>query len=134
MKKTIREIYSCTPCVSGTSPLETWYNALLEKRPDELTMADVLRMLRQNELVDLATAKAISFLRDDPFCGSFYDGELLLRLSQLETEKLYPYLFDINAILQEATNQLYVREWTSIEDRTEMEEVIVGIAARLGTY
>lgn len=136
MEKTIREIYGCIPCALGTSPtlLEKWYNALLEKQPDEITISDVLRMLRQNELVELAIAKAISLLCEDPFCGWYYDGELLLCLSKVETAKIYPYLFDINAILQKATNQLYVRDWMSIEDRVEMEELIIAFTAKLATY
>lgn len=41
----------------------------------EITVADVLRMIRQKQFINLAMSKAIKFLRDDIFIGETYDGE-----------------------------------------------------------
>ena len=61
----IKEIYGCKPIVfpEPLYPLQEWHNLLIEKTVDEITVADVARMLRQNELVDLALSKAIDFLK-----------------------------------------------------------------------
>ncbi|MGN1146658.1 MAG: contact-dependent growth inhibition system immunity protein [Acetatifactor sp.] len=75
-KKT-KEIYDCVVIISDEElyPLQKWYNQLIDKTPSEITVADVLRMMRQKQLINLAMSKAIKFLQDDVFIGETYDGE-----------------------------------------------------------
>ena len=49
-KMKLKEIYEYDyiPDESDTYPLQEWFNAILEKTEDELTIADVCRMLRQS--------------------------------------------------------------------------------------
>ena len=50
-KRKIKEIYNCVAIVSNEElyPLQKWYNQLIEKTIDEITIADVLKMIRQKE-------------------------------------------------------------------------------------
>lgn len=54
-KKT-KEIYDCVVIISDEElyPLQKWYNQLIDKTPSEITVADVLRMMRQKQLINLA--------------------------------------------------------------------------------
>ena len=59
----IKEIYDCVAIVSDEElyPLQKWYNQLIDKTIPEVTVADVLRMIRQKQFVNLAMSKAIKF-------------------------------------------------------------------------
>ena len=50
----IKELYDDVSEIHGDSlaPLELWYNEMINKRIDELSILDISRMLRQNELLD----------------------------------------------------------------------------------
>lgn len=50
-KRKIKEIYKCKYIVSDEAlyPLQKWYNQLIDKTVCEITIADVLRMLRQKD-------------------------------------------------------------------------------------
>ena len=64
-KRKIKEIYNCVAIVSNEElyPLQKWYNQLIEKTIDEITIADVLKMIRQKEFTNLAMSKAIYFCK-----------------------------------------------------------------------
>lgn len=51
-KRKIKEIYNCMSIASNEElyPLQKWYNQLIEKTIVEITVADVLRMIRQKSL------------------------------------------------------------------------------------
>ena len=63
-KRKIKEIYNCISISSNEElyPLQKWYNQLIEKTIAEITVEDVLRMIRQKEFTNLAVSKAINFL------------------------------------------------------------------------
>lgn len=73
----IKEIYDCVAIISEKElyPLQKWYNQLIDKKPSEIIVADVLRMMRQKQFINLAMSKAIKFLQEDVFIGETYDGE-----------------------------------------------------------
>ena len=56
--------------------MQKWYNQLIEKTIAEITVEDVLRMIRQKEFTNLAVSKAINFLKEDVFV-ELYEGEPL---------------------------------------------------------
>ena len=89
-KRKIKEIYNCISITSNEElyPLQKWYNQLIEKTIAEITVADVLRMVRQKEFTNLAMSKAISFLQEDVFAGESYEGELLEKVSEMDSSFL----------------------------------------------
>lgn len=81
---TIKNVYSLD--YSGlrvNSGLINWYNRLLGKTVDELDEIDVSKMIRQGILVDLAIDSALNILKNNPYAGEMYDGDILNSLSTL---------------------------------------------------
>lgn len=122
----IKDIYKCKYIAADGEmyPLQKWYNQLLDKRIFEIEVSDVLRMIRQNEFKDLAVLKAVDFLKENPFAGDMYEGELLEKLSSIDIESLNDYIGEVKDILSNALiiNKDY--EWLDEEERTEFEEII----------
>lgn len=83
-------------------PLQKWYNQLIDKTTFEITVADVIRMIRQKQFISLAMPKAIKFLQDDVFIGETYDGELLEKVSEMDSSFLISYADDLKNIIQNA--------------------------------
>lgn len=81
----IKDIYVCDYIQESGElyPLQKWYNQVIDKNVFEISVADVLRMMRQNEFMELAISKAIFFLRDNPFEGEMYEGELINNFSEV---------------------------------------------------
>ncbi len=73
----IKDIYDCVAIISDKElyPLQKQYNQLIDKTIPEITVADVLRMIRQKQFINFAMSKAIKFLQDNVFTGELYDGE-----------------------------------------------------------
>ena len=67
--------------------MQKWYNQLIEKTIAEITVEDVLRMIRQKEFTNLAVSKAINFLKEDVFVVELYEGELLEKLSEMDRQQ-----------------------------------------------
>ncbi len=89
----VKEIYDCVPIISDEElyPLQKWYNQLIDKTIHEITVADVLQMIRQKQFINLAMAKAIEFLKENVFVGELYDGEIFEKISELDSSFLVFY-------------------------------------------
>jgi len=59
------------------SSLIQWYNRLIDKSVDELSVTDVSKMIRQHILREVAINRAIELLLVEPFAGEMLDGGLL---------------------------------------------------------
>lgn len=129
----IKEIYGCEPIVSPEPlyPLQEWHNHLIEKTVDAITVADVVRMFRQNELVDLALSKAIDFLQKDPFAGDLFEGELLEKLSEKDSTLLKPVADDLKTIVKNATEKQLTHEWLYDGEEDEFQEIMNAITAKI---
>lgn len=122
----IKDIYDCTSILSDEElyPLQKWYNQLIEKSISEITVADVLRMMRQKEFIHLAMAKAIEFLQDNVFIGETYDGELLEKISEMDSSFLIAYTDDLKKILKNALEQNEIYEWSYDGEKDEFKEIV----------
>lgn len=132
-ERRIMDIYKCNYIKTDGEmyPLQKWYNKLLNKRISELEVSDILRMIRQNEFIDIAISKAVDFLKKDPFIGDMYEGELLEKLSSVDIEKLTEYTNEIKDILANAIIRNRNYEWLSDEERAEFSEVIAKFLDKL---
>ena len=93
--KPLKEIYDLTYDSSGfNSGLINWYNKLIDKTYDQLTVTDVSRMIRQDVLKTVAIKRAIELFLNNPYEGEYSDGELLNVLTSLNTNL-------INSIIKE---------------------------------
>ena len=122
----IKEIYDCEYIVSEKElyPLQKWHNQLIDKTMNEITVSDVLRMIRQQEFMDLAILKAVKFLQENVFIGEAYDGELFEKLAEIDISFLIPYKENLKDILKHALEESVIHEWSYDGEREEFEEIV----------
>ena len=128
-EKKIKDIYSCKLEQNSDSNkvynLEIWYNKLLEKTYSELTVADVLRMIRQEVFVEIALKKAIDILKNNPLVGEMYEGELLEKVLKEEIETItQKYNEDIKMILKKAKEKAENYEWITNDEKNDFLNLI----------
>lgn len=125
-KKTIREIYNCSYIEDDGNlyPLQKWYNELIDKCASEITVSDVLKMIRQKEFIELAVLKSIDLLKYNPLVGELYDGELLEKLYTINKVNLQEHYDEIQIILSKAVIQSDNNEWLCEEEREEFNSLI----------
>ena len=131
--KIIKEIYNCKSIVSNEElyPLRKWYNQLIEKTIDEITVADVLRMIRQKEFTNLAMSKAINFLREDVFVGESYEGELFEKISKMDNSFLASYADDLKNIIKNALVKSEIHDWAYDGEEEEIKDIIDTLSAKV---
>lgn len=83
MEEKIKDIYDCTP-LKGDDPLVIWYNQVINKTMDELTVTDVARCIRQNLFLELAYKMLIVYLLHDPYEGDKYKDEFMDKLVEMD--------------------------------------------------
>lgn len=132
-KRKIKEIYNCISIVSNEElyPLQKWYNQLIEKTIDEITVADVLRMIRQKEFTNLAMSKAINLLREDIFVGESYEGELFQKISEMDNSFLISYADDLKIIIKNALVKSEIRDWTYDGEEEEFKDMIDTLSTKV---
>ena len=113
--KTLREIYEydLVPDDDLQSSLDEWFNCIMEKTVDELTIADICRMLRQKICSVVAIGKAIDMLEKDPFTGDLYEGQLMLTLYNAKEKYLCRRYDDIEPLLEKAAFSSKTHDWAS---------------------
>ena len=131
--KKIKAMYNCTPIISTGElyPLQKWYNTLIEKTCDEISLSDILRMFRQKMFLDLAILKAIEILKRDIFAGELYAGELLEKISQQDTLVISPHADILREIVKNATDMAMAFEWSYQGEREEFLEVLELLQSKL---
>ena len=129
----IKELYNCKYIVSNEKlyPLQEWYNKLIDKTIDEVTIADVLRMLRQKEFIELAMEKAMGFLQNNVFAGETYDGELLEKISEMNITFLTTYSDILESILNDALNKSETHEWSYEGEKEEFNKILNSISKKI---
>ena len=132
-KRKIKEIYNCISITSNEElyPLQKWYNQLIEKTIAEITVADVLRMVRQKEFTNLAMSKAISFLQEDVFAGESYEGELLEKVSEMDSSFLISYADDLKNIINNALVKSETRDWTYDGEEEQFKDMIDALSTKV---
>lgn len=129
----LKDIYKCESIKAEGEiyPLQKWYNNLIEKRISEIEIADVLRMIRQKQFIDIAIFKAVYYLGKNPFSGELYEGELLEKLSTINKDQLMEYKNEIITILSNALEENKKYEWLEEEEREEFKNIIDGFYMKL---
>ena len=129
----IKEIYNCISISSNEElyPLQKWYNQLIEKTIAEITVEDVLRMIRQKEFTNLAVSKAINFLKEDVFVGELYEGELLEKVSEMDSSFLISYADDLKNIIKNALVKSETRDWIYAGEEEEFKDMIDTLSKKI---
>lgn len=135
-KKTLKELYQLEYDVSKGElyPLQEWYNELIDKTVEDLTIFDVLRMLRQDVCMDVAMLKTIEFLLQDVFAGEAYDGQAMENLLRVDGAVLMSYADVLQRIVAEAQARSEEHEWAYEGEKEEFLEVVNGLWKLLNVY
>lgn len=129
----VKEIYDCVPIVSDEElyPLQKWYNQLIDKTIHEITVADVLKMIRQKQFINLAMAKAIEFLKENVFVGELYDGEIFEKISELDSSFLVFYADDLKNIIKSVLEKSVIHNWSYDGEEDEFKDIVNVMARKL---
>ena len=104
---------------------------LIEKTIAEITVEDVLRMIRQKEFTNLAVSKAINFLKEDVFVGELYEGELLEKVSEMDSSFLISYADDLKNIIKNALVKSETRDWIYAGEEEEFKDMIDTLSKKI---
>ncbi|CAI1694641.1 Uncharacterised protein [Serratia quinivorans] len=74
--------------VSEQSPLELWFESVLDVPIEELTVEDLCRAVRQDVCVSHLMPRILAVMTEDPLAGEYYDGELIAALSGIKADEL----------------------------------------------
>ncbi|MBW2820667.1 toxin-immunity protein system imunity protein CdiI, partial [Escherichia coli] len=58
------------------SPLELWFERIIDVPLEKLTVEDLCRAIRQNLCIDQLMPRVLEVLTKEPLAGEYYDGEL----------------------------------------------------------
>ena len=107
--------------------LGEWFATILNKTIEELDIADISRMLRQDILIEVAVNKSVEFLKEDPVAGDMYDGQLLEVLYSVDANKYKEHIHKVKDILIKINSDISTIstfEWICDEDFREYLEVL----------
>ena len=107
---------------NDSTSLEIWFNKMINKTEDELEISDLLRMIRQNLFMDLALNLSIEMLKQNPFIGEYYEGELINHLLRIDVNLIIRYKDDIKQILSDAQINICKIVWESEDDKDEFNK------------
>lgn len=123
MEEKIKDIYNCVP-LKGDDTLVKWYNNVIEKKIEELTIADVARCIRQNLFIERVYEVLLSYLLNNPYEGDVYEGELMDKASEVDEALIIKYKKTIIEIIENAECFTDKYEWLCEEDKEEFSESI----------
>ena len=85
-----------------TSPMPEWYEKVIYKTIEELTVFDIWRMFMQERFVDTAVKRAIVYLKEDPFCSEIIDGDIMKFVSEVDIEFVKDFKEELLGIIANA--------------------------------
>lgn len=131
--KTLKEIYEydLVPDEDHQYSLDEWFNSIMSKTVDELTIADICRMLRQKICSAVAIGKAIDMLNDDPFMGELYEGQLMITLYNAKEKYLCKRYDDIEPLLDKAALKSKTHDWVSEYEKFEYLRTLEAFAKKI---
>lgn len=130
-KRKIKELYNCEYDNEELCPLQKWYNKLIDKTFNEITIADVCRMIRQKMFSDLAIEKAVCILQDNLFAGDFYEGELLEHILKMDASFLTTHLDELKFILKDAPAKMETHEWWFEGEKEDFKEILNAVLIKI---
>jgi hypothetical protein len=74
------------------SPLEKWFERVIDIPLEELSVEDLCRAIRQEICIDQLMPRALEILTEDPLAGEYYDGELISALATVKMMNLKDHI------------------------------------------
>ena len=111
------------------------YNNFVSKPINEITVGDVLKMIRQRKEFDrvfnLTMAKAVELLQENAFVGEFFDGELMEKISEMDTKFYAAHSNELKAIVKDAKEKSKTHEWLYDEAQSEFLKHVNDVSKKL---
>ncbi len=123
MEEKIKDIYKCKS-LDGNDSLVIWHNQVIEKKAEELTIADVARCIRQNLFTEIAYEVLLAYLLNNPYAGDLYEGELMDKASKVDKELISKHKSTIQEIIEKANTFIKTYEWLCEEDKIEFTDSV----------
>lgn len=128
----IKDIYEMEELTEHTEDsLVEWFNQLINKTEDEISLLDINRMVRQNILVEVSLKKAVQEMLKDPFVGELTYGDLLEHAILLDSELLKQYTKEFKEIINKSDKNLNSVAWTYPEEKYEYLDLIKELKKKL---
>lgn len=126
MSKKLKEIYEYDLIEDFDSALmvDEWFNTIMEKTKDQLSISDVCRMLRQKICSKVAIKKAIEILDEDPFAGEMFEGQLMYNLYDGKEKYLKLFYSQAEPVLEKAGLMAKSHEWSSETEKEEYMDIL----------
>ena len=99
-----------------TSPMPEWYEKVIYKTIEELTVFDIWRMFMQELFVDTAVKRAIVYLKKDPFCSEIIDGDIMKFVSEVDIEFVKDFKEELLGIIANARKLKDEYDWMTEDD------------------
>ncbi|WP_276979351.1 contact-dependent growth inhibition system immunity protein [Johnsonella ignava] len=99
-----------------TSPMPEWYEKVIYKTIEELTVFDIWRMFMQERFVDTAVKRAIVYLKEDPFCSEIIDGDIMKFVSEVNIEFVKDFKEELLGIIANARKLKDEYDWMTEDD------------------
>lgn len=130
MEEKIKKIYKCKK-LPGDDSLVLWYNQVIEKKVDELTVADVARCIRQNLFLESASEMLLVYLLHNPYVGDVYEGELMDKACEMENSYILKYKETVLEIIDKAYVFIDNYDWQFDEDKNDFVNAVKELAQRV---
>ena len=118
----IKDIYNITydpesiPEEHRWAPIPQWYEKVIYKTIEELTVFDIWRMFMQELFVDTAVKRAIVYLKEDPFCSEIIDGDIMKFVSEVNIEFVKDFKEELLGIIANARKLKDEYDWMTEDD------------------
>ena len=124
--RTLKELFNLKPDTSDYgSSLIKWYNNLINKTLEELDVADVSKMIRQDIMIDVAVDKSIDLIISNPYEGEFESGDLIKTIISIKDRSLlFRRADDILKVIARIKSEFESDQW---DCDTEKEDYIVNL-------
>lgn len=127
--KSLKEVYNMEYDDSGfNSGLIIWYNKLIDKTYEEINTEDVLRMIRQNILKDVAKRRIIDLFIKNPYDGYVYDGELLNII--VEQNIMSTNIVGLKRVIADLEKNVLDYEWDDNEEKNLFMNNIIKLKSK----
>ena len=133
----IKDIYNITydpesiPEEHRWAPIPQWYEKVIYKTIEELTVFDIWRMFMQELFVDTAVKRAIVYLKEDPFCSEIIDGDIMKFVSEVDIEFVKDFKEELLGIIANARKLKGEYDWISEVDEIQYIAAIDSLEKKL---
>ncbi|SDC37825.1 hypothetical protein SAMN05421663_102243 [Terribacillus halophilus] len=130
--KTMGKLYNLpSPDLNSEDRLGMWYIEFYNKQYDDIAVLDIIRMLNQGFLVEVAVEIAVEHLYKEPLAGEMYDGQLMEALFSIDLNQYNNLLEDVKKMIADISLKLDELDWNSTDDKEEFSRLLQAFQTKI---